>query len=140
MEDALIFVSFLLACAAPVLLAVFILKKYAKVTPARRIEIGKQLLNGVRTFIVALIAVVGVPWYLSPHPRPRTMVRLHNDEDIITIDGVSESGWLRECNTGNRRHVVGDFTTIEKSTPPVLCVGDRGYEEWLKNTTGTASR
>lgn len=84
-------------------------------------------------------AYVGV-WYLySAHPQSRSIVRLRS-EDIITVNGVSEDGWLTECNTGTHRHVVGDFKVIDGYTPPIVCVNERGYDEWLKQAEANKAR
>jgi hypothetical protein len=84
-------------------------------------------------FVVIILLAIGyaVVYYAEPHPQPRAAVQLRHGEEIETVNGVTTDGWLTECETGNRRHVVGDYTVVQQVTP-VVCVNEPHYKEWVK--------
>jgi len=86
-----------------------------------------------RSFVVILIVGgigYGIWYFNTPHPHPRTVVQI-GYESIVTVDGVSTDGWLTECDTGTVRHIAGDYSIVKDKTP-VVCVGERNYQDWLK--------
>lgn len=74
-------------------------------------------------------------WYSVPHPRERVVV-LFNDSyasHVWTVNGVSDDGWLRDCETGVVRHIVGDYK-LYKTKVPVVCSNESHYKEWTATT------
>jgi hypothetical protein len=92
------------------------------------------LANVLTTFLpiaVVCLLVWGFVWYFfTPHPHPRKIVHLKH-EYIEAVDGVTADGWLTECVTGDRRHIVGDYTVVDDPTP-VVCATESHYQEWIK--------
>jgi hypothetical protein len=78
----------------------------------------------LKLLLIFIVFIVGsymvLLHILPPNAYPRTIVRVHN-EDIITADGIRYDGWLTDCKSGNKRHIVGDFVTIPNSTEPIVC-------------------
>ena len=100
--------------------------------PKIEVEVDHRSRRAALSVLVLMGAMAGSMWYFAiPHPRPRSVVQ-YRGEYITTVDGVTRDGWLTECETGNRRHIVGDYL-LSDGTVPVVCFGEAHYQEWLKD-------
>jgi hypothetical protein len=97
--------------------------------------------------VIALLLIFSAAIYVNapalydffnqPKPRTRAVVRLRGGERIQTVKGVTTDGWLTECDTGNQRHIVGDYAVVhdDPTDLPVVCVNEPHYKEWIKAIT-----
>lgn len=115
--------TMVIALIAAIIFAPKLIHYLRRLYPTEFKVVAGTLLSMLGVLVVAL-------YFNEPNPRARKVVQFKY-ESIVTVDGVTELGWLTDCSTGERRHITGDFTVTEDATP-VVCVNERHYDKWLK--------
>lgn len=88
------------------------------------------LIGTLAVFVIFICVAAFADYQNAPHPKVRAVVTFQNGGSIVTVDGVSDEGWLKDCDTGLTRHISGSFTI--NHTAPIVCFGEPHYQEGLQ--------